>query len=426
MGAMPCCAACFWSSACPRRKSRPPCTLGCRVFTRPPNISGQPVKSETSRTAIPDSRSSLAVPPVERISIFSAAKRLANSTIPVLSNTLMSARCTSMSSSTMRKAQQCKRAAWIGKVQSAGARALLEKFVENFRNGFSGDPPPATNRTSRTGRSLNSSGLHKSFQFDLACDHFHHVFNILAVLLLLQLFRFFQHKFVEAGARQPSRVFARQLFGLQKRLVQLLDLFRFALGLGTGHAKCLGSSDSSRRCLLFSFLFLASGFDLFGRRAKMPLDFSFFLLRGARPEDILVLRVSLGKIVEAESLREFQIAAPFRIALDHHVDAPFNFCGRTFPATAEVLIVLHLELSNVLFQCSQVFVNGGHARGKTSNHNAKSAEGSRQQKESAKILMRYGTRAWLGQVARRESPPALPGGPQCAEMFAWKRAEKER
>ncbi len=136
----------------------------------------------------------------------------------------------------------------------------------------------------------------------------------------------------------------------------------------------------------------------------MPLDFSFFLLRGALPEDILVLRVSLGKIVEAESLREFQIAAAFRIALYHHVDAPFNFCGRTFPATAEVLIVLHLELSNVLFECSQVFVNGGHARGKTSNHNAKSAERSRQPKESAKILMRYGTRASLGQAAARGGP----------------------
>jgi hypothetical protein len=46
-------------------------------------------------------------------------------------------------------------------------------------------------------KSGNSSGLHKSLQFDLACDHFHNVFNILAVLLFLQFFRFFQHEFVE-------------------------------------------------------------------------------------------------------------------------------------------------------------------------------------------------------------------------------------
>src|SRR6266404_4351038 len=190
MGAMPCSAACFRSSACPRRKSRPPCTLGCRVFTRPPNISGQPVKSETSRTAI-----------------------------PVLSNTLMSARCTPMSSSTMRKAQQCKRAAWIGKVQSAGHAHCSKNLWKTSETDFSGDPPPRRIEHREGAGSLNSSRLHKSFQFDLACDHFHNVLDILAVLLLLQLFRFFQHKFVEAGARQPTRVFAGQLFGLQKRLV---------------------------------------------------------------------------------------------------------------------------------------------------------------------------------------------------------------
>src|SRR5258708_31495402 len=350
IGAIPCSAACFWSSVCPRRKSSPPCTFGCSVFTRPPSISGQPVKSETSRTAIPASRSSLAVPPVERISILSAARRFANSTIPVFSNTLISARCTAMDASTKRKAQHCKRLAQIGKVQTLW------------------------------GNSARRLRFHECLQFDLACDHFHNVFNILAVLLLLQLLRFLQHKFVEAGARQPSGMFAGQLFRLQKRLVQLLDLFRFALGLGTGHAKCLGFSACNRRCL-FGFFFLATRFDLFGSGAKMPLDFSLFFLRGFFPENIFVFCVGLRKIVEAEPLREFQFAAAFRITLDHHVNAPFDFRGRTFPATAEVLIVLHLKLPNIFFECSQLFVYGRHARGKTSNHNAKSVEENRQPKE---------------------------------------------
>src|SRR5258708_5758034 len=267
--------------------------------------------------------------------------------------------------------------------------------------------------------------FHKGFQFDLACDHFHNVFDILAVLLLLQLFCFFQHKFIETGAREPSGVFTGQLFRVQKRLVQLLDLFRFALGFGTSHAKCLGFSGRGRRYLLFGFFFLASGFDLFGRGAKMPLDFAFFLLRRAFPEDILVLRIRLGKIVEAESLREFQVATAFRIALDGQVNAPFNFRGRTFSATAEVLIVLHLELSNIFFECSQVFVDGGHTRGKTSNHNAKRVEENRQPNESTTILMRYGARGWLARSRQEEKSrarhcPAVCRVLKCSDGSAWK------
>ena len=46
----------------------------------------------------------------------------------------------------------------------------------------------STNAVGNAGRRLR---FHESFQFDLASDHFHNVFNILAILLLLQLFRFF-------------------------------------------------------------------------------------------------------------------------------------------------------------------------------------------------------------------------------------------
>src|SRR6266566_4863845 len=74
----------------------PPWTLGWSVFTRPPSISGAPVKSCTWVTLMPSCASSAAVPPVERISIPSADRPQAKSTSPVLSDTLISARATVM------------------------------------------------------------------------------------------------------------------------------------------------------------------------------------------------------------------------------------------------------------------------------------------------------------------------------------------
>ena len=82
------------ASSVPRRAKMPPCIFGCKVFTRPSIISGKPVWAETSVTLRPLSFNSLYVPPVESISIFRALSCWANSTIPVLSETLISARRT--------------------------------------------------------------------------------------------------------------------------------------------------------------------------------------------------------------------------------------------------------------------------------------------------------------------------------------------
>ena len=89
---MPCSfieAACSVSS---RIASRPPCTFGCSVFTRPSIISGKPVRSETSRTFRPASAIALAVPPVETSSMPCSLSARANSISPVLSETESSAR----------------------------------------------------------------------------------------------------------------------------------------------------------------------------------------------------------------------------------------------------------------------------------------------------------------------------------------------
>src|SRR6185437_13399335 len=62
------------------------------VFTRPSSISGKPVRSEMSLTLTPESRSSLAVPPVETSSTPITASLRAKSATPVLSVTLRIAR----------------------------------------------------------------------------------------------------------------------------------------------------------------------------------------------------------------------------------------------------------------------------------------------------------------------------------------------
>src|SRR5690606_1206799 len=90
MGSIPC--RDMTASSMPRRPSRPPCTTGCSVLTRPSMISGKPVRSDTSTAAMPACASSRRVPPVERISMPSADNARAKGTRPRLSETLSSAR----------------------------------------------------------------------------------------------------------------------------------------------------------------------------------------------------------------------------------------------------------------------------------------------------------------------------------------------
>ena len=89
----------------------------------------------------------------------------------------------------------------------------------------------------------------------------------------------------------------------------------------------------------------------------------------------------MRKIAEAETLRELHVAAAFPISLDELIDAPLDFGGRTFPAAAEILVVLDLELTDVLFDLAQVFVNGAHAWKMPPNLHARSMEQNRQPEE---------------------------------------------
>src|SRR5664280_3012115 len=88
---MPCRSIAATCSGRSRRASKPPWIVGCSVLTRPSSISAKPVCSATSVTAMPAPASSLAVPPVERIVVPSAASARASATMPVLSETEISA-----------------------------------------------------------------------------------------------------------------------------------------------------------------------------------------------------------------------------------------------------------------------------------------------------------------------------------------------
>src|SRR6266436_1175557 len=196
---------------------------------------------------------------------------------------------------------------------------------------------------------------------------------------------------------------AGQLLRFQERLVQLVDFLGLALRLGTRHAKRLGLRGGH-----LCFFFQARRFDFLRRRAKVALDFSFLFQRNFLPENILVFRVGLRKIIEAEPLREFQFAAALGVALHQQINAPLDFRRRALPAASEILVVFNLELADVALELAQLLVNGRHARRKPPNLHARSTSESRQPEERAAMCIRHRCR-----------PPGLPGAPHCAEMFEW-------
>src|SRR5665647_1387312 len=94
MGSMSCAAMVLMCSGTSRRARMPAMSLGCMVLTRPSSISGKPVTSSTSVTGIPESLSSLAVPPVEMTWTPMSVSPFANDSKPLLLNTEIRARWT--------------------------------------------------------------------------------------------------------------------------------------------------------------------------------------------------------------------------------------------------------------------------------------------------------------------------------------------
>ena len=84
-GAIPRSASCRRCPGWRRSASRPPCTPGCSVFTRPSRNSANPVTSPTSVTGTPADLMAAAVLPVLTISTPAAASACASSASPALS-----------------------------------------------------------------------------------------------------------------------------------------------------------------------------------------------------------------------------------------------------------------------------------------------------------------------------------------------------
>src|SRR4029077_6444054 len=183
----------------------PPCTFGCSVFTRPPSISGQPVSSATSRTGVPASRNRRAVPPVEIISIPSAASSRANSATPVLSYTLISARSIAKRKPPEREglASVCVR----GKFRKRSGR---KKDTASVRD---------------TSLQLYAPGLDGDRVFDFMTAFVNEVFCLLAY----EFFKVFQ-----AGRRSFVPCFCARV---DEFLVKLFYLFVFVLWIGEGHCE---------------------------------------------------------------------------------------------------------------------------------------------------------------------------------------------
>lgn len=124
---MPCAAMAARCSGRSRRASKPPCTAGCNVFTRPSSISGKFVTSLMSRQASPAARSVFAVPPVETSSKPSSVRPRAKSTSPDLSETESSARGIEQSD---------------GRRKASDGRRMADETI--WRQARGGDSPSAS------------------------------------------------------------------------------------------------------------------------------------------------------------------------------------------------------------------------------------------------------------------------------------------
>jgi hypothetical protein len=233
------------------------------------------------------------------------------------------------------------------------------------------------------------SGFDKSFEFHLAVDDLDHVLDIAAIFLLLQIFRLFQNKFVEARARELFRLFTGLVFSLYKCFVKLVDLFGFALRLRTRYP------ESAVRGLRRSFHRLLSRFarafrlNCFRGGTEVPLDCSLFLLLRLFAKNVLVLGVGLREVVQAKSLAVLQLAAAVAISLDQRFDAPLDLRRRALSASAEVLVVFNLELTDVPFELAQLFVDRRHERKNPLRYHARRTGRTRQPARRAALRIVY-------------------------------------
>ena len=233
------------------------------------------------------------------------------------------------------------------------------------------------------------SGFDKCFEFHLAVDDLHDVLDITAIFLLLQILRLFQNKFVEARAREFFCLFAGQLFSLHECRVELVDFFALAFRLGTRYPESAvrGRRRSFHR-LLRRFA-RAFRLNCFRGGTEVPLDSSLFLLLRLFAKNVFVLGVRLREVVQAKSLAVFQLATAIAISLDQRFNAPLDLRRRALSASAEVLVVFNLELTDVPFELAQLFVDRRHERKNPLRYHARRTGRTRQPARRAALRIVY-------------------------------------
>src|SRR5579859_3867172 len=374
IGAIPCSATAATCLGSSRRCKIPPCTLGCSVLTRPSSISGKPVISEISLTLTPDSRSNLAVPPVEMSSMFRAESLRAKSTSPVLSVTERMARWMRGDMGPLV----------IDKNADFGERKFYQhSVVGRLWLAVSQDTPPPWRRSagesylvadgdegrrSKVERRTTNDALRfrLGFQLDLAVREFDRILHALALVLFADLFGLLLH---ERGERidVPGDVLAGFLLGGDQSVVKPLDLLPLAL-VHAVQRKWLGRrSSGSRRCgltdavhrVVLSLVFIfCDPNSLHRKQGILRTAIAFFPDSGLFPPQIAVHRISLRHFVVAITLGEVHAAAVGKLAQQAQY-LPLDVSGRPLGRVAEIDLVLDLQTPQLRVENVQ-FLVGGH------------------------------------------------------------------
>lgn len=76
--------------------------------------------------------------------------------------------------------------------------------------------------------------------------------------------------------------------------------------------------------------------------------------------EVLIFGVGLCEIAEFEPLPEIQLANFLVAAADEVIQPPLRVRRRTFPSSAEELLIFDLQRANVPLDLVQVLVESGH------------------------------------------------------------------
>ena len=88
----------------------------------------------------------------------------------------------------------------------------------------------------------------------------------------------------------------------------------------------------------------------------MALRAAGLLLDELLAPHVLILRVGLGQVVQAEALREVQLGDALVASAHEGIEAPLGVRGRPLAPAAEKLLVLDLQRANIALDLAQIVV----------------------------------------------------------------------